>query len=252
LGFDEWLANPGAHGALTFFAALLLGIRHATDPDHLTAVSTLVLSRESKGAHRAGVLGLAWGIGHATTLLAFGIPLLLFARRLPAGLLQGAEVAVGIIIVFLAARLLLRWRRGHYHTHPHVHGGVLHAHPHVHEGDHIEHSSGHAHGHAERLGRSPLTAFGIGMVHGLGGSAGAGILVVGAASSRIPGIAALVFFACGTAVSMAFVSAAFGYALARPPVAHRIRSLVPVLAVVSLIFGAWYAVTALRAPALGG
>ena len=103
-------------------------------PDHLTAVSTVVLSRGNEGARRAGVLGLAWGVGHATTLLAFGIPLLLFARRLPAGLLQGAEVAIGLIIVFLAARLLLRWRRGHYHTHPHVHGGVLHAHPHVHEG----------------------------------------------------------------------------------------------------------------------
>ena len=241
-GFDD---------TLTFFVAVLLGIRHATDPDHLTAVSTVVLSRGSDGARRAGVLGLAWGAGHATTLLAFGIPLLLFARRLPASLLQGAEIAIGLIIVYLAARLLLRWRRGHYHTHPHVHGGVLHAHPHVHEGSHPEHSAGHAHTHAEKLGRSPLAAFGIGMVHGLGGSAGAGILVVGAASGGIPGIAALVLFAAGTAASMALVSAAFGYALARPPVATRVGSLVPLLAIVSLIFGAWYALTAIRGPALG-
>src|SRR5687767_12283477 len=132
LGFDDWLATLGADGSLTFLVAVLLGIRHATDPDHLTAVSTIVLSRGSEGARRAGVLGLAWGVGHATTLLAFGIPLLLFARRLPAGLLQGAEVVIGLIIVFLAARLLLRWRRGHYHSHAHVHGGVLHVHPHVH------------------------------------------------------------------------------------------------------------------------
>ena len=241
----------GIDNTLTFFVAVLLGIRHATDPDHLTAVSTVVLSRGSEGARRAGVLGLAWGVGHATTLLAFGIPLLLFARRLPASMLQGAEVAIGLIIVFLAARLLLRWRRGHYHTHPHAHGDVLHAHPHVHEGSHPEHATGHAHAHAERLGRSPLAAFGIGMVHGLGGSAGAGILVVGAASSRVPGVAALVLFAGGTAASMALVSAAFGYALARPPVATRVNSLVPLLAIVSLIFGAWYALTALRGPALG-
>ena len=241
----------GIDNALTFFVAVLLGIRHATDPDHLTAVSTVVLSRGSEGARRAGVLGLAWGVGHATTLLAFGIPLLLFARRLPASMLQGAEVAIGLIIVFLAARLLLRWRRGHYHTHPHAHGDVLHAHPHVHEGSHPEHATGHAHAHAERLGRSPLAAFGIGMVHGLGGSAGAGILVVGAASSRVPGVAALVLFAGGTAASMALVSAAFGYALARPPVATRVNSLVPLLAIVSLIFGAWYALTAIRGPALG-
>ena len=238
----------GLDNTLTFFVAVLLGIRHATDPDHLTVVSTVVLSRGSEGARRAGVLGLAWGVGHATTLLAFGIPLLLFARRLPAGMLQGAEVAIGLIIVFLAARLLLRWRRGHYHTHQHAHGDVLHAHPHVHEGSH---ATGHAHAHAERLGRSPLAAFGIGMVHGLGGSAGAGILVVGAASSRVPGVAALVLFAGGTAASMALVSAAFGYALARPPVATRVNSLVPMLAIVSLIFGAWYAFTAIRGPALG-
>jgi cytochrome c biogenesis protein CcdA len=241
----------GVDETLTFFVAVLLGIGHATDPDHLTAVSTVVLSGGPEGGRRAGVLGLAWGVGHATTLLAFGIPLLLFARRLPASMLQGAEVAIGLIIIFLAGRLLLRWRRGHYHTHPHVHGNVLHAHPHVHEGSHPEHAAGHAHAHAEMLGRSPLAAFGIGMVHGLGGSAGAGILVVGAASSRVPGVAALVLFAAGTAASMALVSAAFGYALARPPIATRVNSLVPLLAIVSLIFGAWYALTAIRGPALG-
>ena len=253
LAFDDWLATLGADGTLTFLVAVLLGIRHATDPDHLTAVSTLVLSQGNEGARRAGLLGLAWGAGHAITLLAFGIPLLLFARRLPGPLLQGAEVAIGVIIVFLAGRLLLRWRRGHFHTHPHHHGGVLHAHPHVHEGDHPEQSTGHAHAHAhaERLGRSPLGAFGIGLVHGLGGSAGAGILVVGAASTRSPGISALVLFAGGTAASMALVSAIFGYALARPPVASRVSSLVPVLAVVSLIFGTWYAFTAMQGSSPG-
>ena len=242
LGFDD---------TLTFFVAVLLGVRHATDPDHLTAVSTMVLSRGNAGARRAGMLGLAWGIGHATTLLVFGVPLLLFARQLPASLLQGAEIAIGLIIVILAGRLLLRWRRGHYHTHPHVHAGVVHAHPHVHEGGYPGHSTGHTHDHGERLGRSPMAAFGIGMVHGLGGSAGAGILVVGAASSHAPGVAALILFAGATAASMAMVSAAFGYALGRPPIATRVTSLVPLLAIGSLIFGVWYAVTAMRGPALG-
>jgi high-affinity nickel-transport protein len=100
----------GVDETLTFFVAVLLGIRHATDPDHLTAVSTVVLSGGPEGGRRAGVLGLAWGVGHATTLLAFGIPLLLFARRLPASMLQGAEVAIGLIIIFLAGRLLLATR----------------------------------------------------------------------------------------------------------------------------------------------
>jgi hypothetical protein len=128
---------------------------------------------------------------------------------------------------------------------------MVHAHPHVHEGSHREHATVHAHDHGERLGRSPMAAYGIGMVHGLGGSAGSGILVVGAASSHVPGIAALVLFAGGTAASMALVSAAFGYALARPPIASRVGSLVPLLAIVGLIFGAWYALTAIRGPLMG-
>ena len=90
LGFDD---------TLTFFVAVLLGIRHATDPDHLTAVSTVVLSRGNEGARRAGMLGVAWGVGHATTLLAVGIPLLLFvviavAVYVPA-LIRGERIAPG-------------------------------------------------------------------------------------------------------------------------------------------------------------
>ena len=250
-GLDEWLAGLGGNGAMAFFVAALLGLRHATDPDHLTAVTTLVLSDERDGARRAGALGLAWGLGHATTLLAFGLPVFLFAQYLPPPLLKAAEVAIGIVIILLAGRLLLRWARGQFHSHPHSHGGVQHTHPHIHEGPHGGHFvTRHTHSHAEGLGRSPLAAFGIGMVHGLGGSAGVGILVVGAASSQMRGIAALTLFAAGTAVSMAMVSATFGYALAKAPVARRVGALVPLLALASLAFGAWYALEAVR-PAPG-
>lgn len=234
-----------------FFVAVLLGLRHATDPDHLTAVSTLVLSDEREGSRRAGRLGLAWGLGHATTLVGLGLPVVVFARHLPAALVQAAEISVGVVIVLLALRLLLRWLRGELHTHPHSHGGALHAHPHVHEHDHSPAVTRHSHPHAEGLGRSPLAAFGIGMVHGVGGSAGVGILAIGAASSRVPGIAALLLFAAGAAVSMALLSAVFGYALARAPIAGRVSALIPVAAVASLVFGAWYTFEAVRGPTLG-
>lgn len=249
-GLDEWLAGLGGNNAVAFFVAALLGLRHATDPDHLTAVSTLVLSDQRDGARRAGALGLAWGLGHAITLLAFGLPVVLFAQHLPEALLQGAEVAIGLVIIFLAVRLLLRWWRGHFHIHPHRHGGLQHAHPHAHEGQHSGGLTAHAHTHAESLGRSPFAAFGIGMVHGLGGSAAVGILVVGAASGQVSGVAALILFAAGTAVSMGLVSAAFGYALARGAFAQRVSSLVPLLALASLAFGAWYALDAAGGPAL--
>jgi cytochrome c biogenesis protein CcdA len=246
-GLDEWIAQLGGKGVMALAVAVLLGLRHATDPDHLTAVSTLVLSDQRDGARRAGALGLAWGLGHATTLLAFGLPVVLFRRHLPEGLIRGAEVAIGIVIFLLALRLLIRWARGYFHVHTHSHGGVEHSHPHIHESGHGSHAATkHGHPHADQLGRSPLAAFGIGMVHGIGGSAGVGILIVGAASDEIRGVAALLLFAAGTAVSMALVSSSFGYALARGPVARRGSSLIPVLALASLAFGAWYALDAVR------
>jgi hypothetical protein len=244
-GLDQWIAGLGGNGLMAIAVALLLGLRHATDPDHLTAVSTLILSDQRDGARRAGALGLAWGLGHATTLLAFGLPVVLFRRYLPEGLIRGAEVAIGLVIMVLALRLLLRWAQGYFHIHPHSHDGVQHSHPHVHEGRQASHATrNHSHPHAQELGRSPLAAFGIGMVHGIGGSAGVGILVVGAASSQVTGVAALVLFAAATAISMGLVSSSVGYALARGPVARRAGSLLPMLALASLAFGAWYAMDA--------
>ncbi len=252
IGLDEWIAQLGGNGAMAFVVAVLLGLRHATDPDHLTAVSTLVLSDQRDGARRAGALGLAWGLGHAMTLLLFGLPVVLFRRYLPDGLIRGAELAIGLVIILLALRLLIRWWRGYFHVHSHSHDGVQHSHPHVHEGAQAGHPATiHSHAHADELGRSPLAAFGIGMVHGIGGSAGVGILAVGAASGQLRGVAALVLFAAATAVSMALVSTGFGYALVRRPVARRAGSLIPVLALASLAFGAWYALEAVRGAPIG-
>lgn len=234
-------------GAIGLAAALLLGLRHATDPDHLTAVSTLVLSEERDGARKAGVLGLAWGLGHAATILAFGLPIVLFRAYLSAQIRQAAEAVIGLVIAGLAVRLLVRWLRGYLHAHTHAHGDLRHAHPHMHEGAAARHPGhAHAHRHAGSLGRSPLTAFGIGLVHGIGGSAMVGLLVVGAAADRTLGVIALLLYAAGTSVSMAMVSCAFGYALTRGPVARLAGPLVPAAGVASLAFGVWYASGAIR------
>ena len=244
----EALTQGGGTGAMGLLVALLLGLRHATDPDHLTAVSTLVLSEDREGARKAGLLGFAWGLGHATTIFACGLPIVLFRAYLPDGVRRGAEAVIGLLIVALAIRLLLRWRRGYFHVHSHTHGGLRHAHPHVHEHAPVRHgSAGHSHPHAEGLGRTPLAAYGIGLVHGIGGSAMVGLLVVGAAASRTLGVLALLLFAAGTAVSMAVVSAAFGYALSRGPLSRLVAPLMPAVGVASLAFGVWYA-----AGAIGG
>ena len=246
LGLDERIASVGHGGGLVLalVAALLLGLRDATDPDHLTAVSTLVLSEERGGGRRAGRLGLAWGAGHATTLFVFGLPFVLFGSYLPAAVERAAELAIGLVIVFLAVRLLLRWRRGYFHFHAHSHGEVRHAHPHMHEHRARDgHPERHEHSHS--LGRSPVAAYGIGLIHGLGGSAGVGILLVGAMPSRGGAAIALVVFAAATAVSMALVSAGVGAAMRAAPMARRIGAVVPLFAALSLAFGGWYALSAI-------
>jgi high-affinity nickel permease len=241
------LAQGSGTGAMGLLVALLLGLRHATDPDHLTAVSTLVLSEEGDGARKAGVLGFAWGLGHATTIFGFGLPIVLFQRYLPEAVHRAAEAVIGLLIIALAIRLLARWRRGYFHAHPHAHGALRHAHPHVHEhGPQAHAAARHTHRHAEGLGRTPLAAYGIGLVHGIGGSAMVGLLVVSAAASRALGVLALLLFAAGTAVSMALVSAAFGYALARGPVSRLVGPLMPAVGLASLAFGVWYAAGAVR------
>jgi ABC-type nickel/cobalt efflux system permease component RcnA len=247
-GLDERIADlsGGAGVGVALVVALLLGLRHATDPDHLTAVSTLVLSDERRGGRLAAKLGLCWGLGHAATLIALGLPVVLYRNVLPDGVQRAAEVAIGAIIVALAVRLLLRWRRGYYHVHPHSHGAVRHAHPHVHEyAPGAGHPVAHPHPHGERLGRTPLAAFAIGLVHGAGGSAGAGLLLVSAVPGRGAALAALALFAAATALSMALVSCTFGHAIASGPLRRRLDAAIPALGTLSLLFGVWYALGAL-------
>ncbi|MGH7527902.1 MAG: hypothetical protein ACREMX_14495 [Gemmatimonadales bacterium] len=244
-GLDEWFLRLNDGGWMALVVAVLLGLRHATDPDHITAVSTLILSDTHERTRRAALLGLFWGLGHATTLFGLGIPAVLFRSYLPDAVQRAAELGIGLIIVVLAARLLLRWRRGYFHAHPHSHGAVQHWHPHAHEHGPAGHSAVHTHRHEAPLGRSPLAAFGNGLMHGSGGSAPVGILLVGAIPGRSHAVLALALFAAATAVSMSLASTAFGYALARGPVARRLSHLVPLFGTASLLFGVWYAVSAL-------
>ncbi|MDX6656729.1 MAG: hypothetical protein QOH62_1522 [Solirubrobacteraceae bacterium] len=248
-GLDDRLAALGTGGSLVLAltVAVLLGLRHATDPDHLTAVSALVLGEERGGARRAGRLGLAWGLGHAATLIVVGIPVVLLHSVVPDIVQRAAEFAVGAVIVALAVRLLRRCRRGVFHAHTHEHDGIRHAHPHVHEHgtERHEQREAHRHAHPESLGRSPRTAFGIGLVHGLGGSAGVGLLLIGAMPDHTVAAVALVLFAAATALSMSAASAAWGLTLASRAVERRLAALAPVFGTLSLAFGLWYGAVAL-------
>jgi hypothetical protein len=218
-GLDDWIAGLSNGGSIVvvLFVATLLGLRHATDPDHIAAVSALVASGRDRAARSAARLGIWWGAGHAVTLVAFGVPILLAERYLPERAQQGAETAVAALIVFLAIRLLVRWRHGAFATHD------------TSDGQHL---------HPVRTGPG---AFGIGLVHGMGGSAGVGVLLLAAIPSETLAVVALLVLALFTAVSMTIVTTGFGAALGSRPVSGALVGVLPLLGVTSLAFGVWYA-----------
>jgi ABC-type nickel/cobalt efflux system permease component RcnA len=288
-GLDGHLAHlsDGATVLMVIAVAILLGLRHATDPDHLAAVTTLIASGRERTRRLAARLGFAWGLGHATSLFAFGMPIVLFKAYLPEGVQEGAETAVGALIVGLALWLLVRWRRGAFHVHRHDHGGQAHVHAHVHAcassprdtvllaggGAGIavaigpgsraprtsepcntvlrgpearpDHAGAHVHRHTVRV-RSPLQAYGIGLLHGIGGSGGVGVLLLATIRSHVLAVAALALFAFFTAVSMALLSTGFGLTLSSERARRSFHRVAPALGCASLLFGVWYALGALQ------
>ena len=223
-GLDRWIAglSSGTSFGVVLLVSVLLGLRHATDPDHMAAVTTLITSGPDRAARSAARLGAWWGIGHALTLVLFGIPILVAGRYLPERVDQGAETAVGALIAFLAIRLLDRWRHGYFD---------LHAHPHPEQ-------------HHRHAVRTPAGAFGIGLVHGMGGSAGIGVLLLASIPSETLAVASLVVLAVFTALSMTIVTSGFGWTLSLRPVASAVAASIPAVGLASLAFGLCYSAAA--------
>ena len=216
-GLDDQIAALSTGQVFLIVAAIaaLLGLRHATDPDHLTAVSTLVAGQDEFGPRRAGRLGFSWGLGHATTLFLFGLPIVLFDSYLP-------------------GRDPNRCRGGHRHR---DHGPRVTAARAL-----APRAAPRPPPQARPLADSRRTR--IGLIHGIGGSAGVGILLLAAIPDHVEGVAALALFAAFTAVSMSVASTTFGYALSRGAVTRRFVAVAPALGMLSLAFGAWYALGA--------
>lgn len=238
LGLDDRIAalSDGSSLWIVVVVAVLLGLRHASDPDHLAAVTTLLASGKERAVRGAGELGLAWGLGHALTLIAFGLPVVLLSQYLPERIQQAAETAVAVVIVYLGVRLLVRWRQGMFHVHPHEHRGRRHSHLHGHAEE-----RGHTHRHRTR---TPFGAFAIGLVHGMGGSAGVSVLLLAGVESTALAVTSLVLLAVFTAVSMWLLSTVFGLTLVSRPLRSSFNGVAPVLGVSSLAFGIWYATAA--------
>ncbi len=252
MSFD-WLFGPveqvdhfltqlfdGAPLLVALGIAFLLGLRHASDPDHLVAVTSLVAA-DGGDTRGAAKLGAWWGVGHAGVLLLLGIPLIVFKGQVPAALESGAERAVGVIIVLLAVRVLIKWARGDFRRDAHAHDGhaqAVAAPTARHR--HLRHGSGTAHGH--RAVRSPAQALMIGTVHGLAGTGAVVLLLLAALPTKLEAAAALAVFAPMSVVSMALCTSVFAWLLTRPAVEPLYRTaLIPALGIFGVLFGGWYA-----------
>jgi high-affinity nickel-transport protein len=254
------------------FLGFFLGMRHATDADHVVAIATIV-SRERSVAGSA-LIGAAWGVGHTITVMAVGAAIIVFGVVVPPKLGLSMEFAVGIMLVLLGILTLTGMGRAvgaaHAHAHAAVPGGPaldLHDHLHTH-GDYVHrHPHGHdpaAHGHAEehtplaRLDRSGLgriafyqwlRPFAVGLVHGLAGSAAVALMVLSIIREPLAALGYLLLFGLGTIVGMMLItlilSAPFAFtAVNLPKFNWRLRvasGLVSFVFGVVLIYGIGFA-----------
>jgi high-affinity nickel permease len=210
--------------------AFLLGLRHASDPDHLVAVTSLVAA-EGGDTRKAARIGAWWGVGHAAALLVIGVPLIAFKTQLPAWLESGAEKAIGTLILVLAARVIYKWARGDYRATAHAHADGHRNRRHLSKGD----------GHRHVKVRTPAQALSIGLLHGLAGTGAVVLLLIAALPSRLEAGLALAVFAPMSIASMAALTAAFAWVLTRPIIEPVYRSiLIPALGLFGVMFGAWY------------
>src|SRR3954466_551557 len=206
----------------------LLGMRHALEPDHLAAVTTLV-SRERSG-YRAAWLGVCWGVGHTLALVLVATALVMLRAEMPAAMANLFELLVAAMLIGLGVRaILIAWRQGGgAAAHRHQHGFVVHSHggaPHVHIG-------------AWTLARRPLI---VGAVHGLAGSGALTALVLATLPSTTARITYMAVFGLGSTLGMAALSGLLGWPLAR---AGRSRGLARAISLtvgcVSTTLGLWW------------
>jgi ABC-type nickel/cobalt efflux system permease component RcnA len=218
--------------------AFALGLRHASDPDHLVAVTSLVAANDAD-ARDATRLGVWWGLGHAITLALIGLPLIALNSRLPAWLEGGAEKAVGLVIMALAFRVIWKWSRGEYRAGPHGHAASADARS---EAPHRRVRRGRDPGHRHPGVRTPRQALGIGFLHGLAGTGAVVLLLLSSLPSRLEAALSLAIFAPMTLCSMAACTTAFAWVLTRPSIQPVYRgAVIPALGLFGLVFGLWYA-----------
>jgi sulfite exporter TauE/SafE len=187
----------------TTFAVLgfgfLLGLKHATDADHLAAVGTIVAERKSLWS--SALIGGVWGLGHTISLFLAGVFVLVLNFEITERTERTLEFGVGIMLTFLGINVLRKLLKGgKFHFHKHEHGAHEHVHPHIHEPALADETHTH---HGLKFNPRALL---IGMIHGLAGSAGLMLLVIPTIESKTVGLLYIVIFGAGSIGGMMLMS----------------------------------------------
>ncbi len=209
-------------GLLSIIAiGFFLGMRHATDPDHVIAVTTIVSQQRSAG--RAALIGAFWGLGHTVTIFVVGSAIILFNLVIPPRVGLGMELSVGLMLILLGGWNLKNFLQGLpskpvtesgavMHSHLHHHGELIHTHEHRHVD--VEHSHPEMEASVAQLDEKfgdkgayqMLRPVMVGIVHGLAGSAAVTLLILASIRNASWAIAYLVVFGIGTIAGMMLIT----------------------------------------------
>jgi ABC-type nickel/cobalt efflux system permease component RcnA len=237
---DASLTSAGVLALLGL--GFIFGLKHATEVDHVVAVSTIV--SQNRNLLRSAMVGALWGAGHTASLLVTGAIVLSLRVTIPEKISNWLEFCVALMILGLGASALWRaLRKGReVHVHKHSHDGVSHVHVHFHEAT-TRHgqaqSSTHTHA-VSSIGIKPLL---VGTMHGLAGSGALTLLVLTQIKSAWLGLLYIAIFGVGSIVGMLLMSGLIGLPFAFTSrnlsgLHHRLQAAAAVL---SIAFGLWYA-----------
>ena len=231
--------------AFVLAVGFLIGLKHALEPDHVIAVSTIAV--QSQSLWRSALAGLYWGIGHSLTLFLVGMAVLLTRKQIPEAWTSGIEFLVGLLLIYLGLSTFFSYRRKRVHAHLHWHGDVAHTHFHAHghgdllSGTGASPAEGDFHTHTHSVDVSRVKSLLLGCVHGLAGSAALVLLTLSTVDHWSQGLAYILVFGLGTVGGMFLFTLLLGvpFALsARRGGLHRV--LVRLTGLVSCLYGCYY------------
>lgn len=209
----------------------VMGIKHAVEPDHVIAVSTI--ASHSKKLWRASLAGAFWGSGHTLTLFIVGMALLFLKGAIPETWAMSLEFLVGIMLVYLGITSIRPARKRHFRLHRHSHDGFAHSHLYpVTQCDEEAHSQANL-----SYAKSAL----IGMVHGLAGSAAMVLLTMSTVKNEWEGLLYILVFGAGTIIGMLLCTTIIGIPFVLSARNIRVNAVLTRLtAGISVAFGVYY------------